>query len=475
MQTTTAMMRTHLRASPARRRAWRQVAGTVLASLLAASASATTPAIPGMTRAQLDPQYWIDRLDAPDARLLDREAIAAQNAAMRRDDPSIHDVLALPDTLDRATVAGWVEAVSARPSQPRYTLDGRVLDAAALDRLLADVDLAALPAAPSPRFGLVVRRADLRAFPTRTRVFSRPDDTDIDRFQEDALFPGTPVAVVHASRDGAWYFVVSERYAAWIDAAQVALGTREAVADYVARAARGPIVTGATARTVYTPQAPEVSEVQLEMGVRVPALDWPGDRVLNGQIPWYGRVVELPVRTATGDLAFTPAMLPQSADVADDALVYTRAQLIRQAFKFLGERYGWGHSYNARDCSGFVSEIYRSMGILLPRNTSAQATSPSLDRVAFAPTMSREARLRLLRQTDVGDLVFIPGHVMMVIGHVDGDPYVIHDTAGTSLRGADGQLARLALNGVVVTPLLPLLGGDGAPTIERITSLQRVR
>ncbi|WP_337245144.1 SH3 domain-containing protein [Luteimonas sp. gir] len=475
MQTTTAMMRTHLRASPARRRAWRQVAGTVLASLLAASASATTPAISGMTRAQLDPQYWIDRLDAPDARLLDREAIAAQNAAMRRDDPSIHAVLALPDTLDRATVAGWIEAVSTRPSQPRYTLDGHMLDAAALDRLLADVDLAALPAAPSPRFGLVVRRADLRAFPTHTRVFSRPDDTDIDRFQEDALFPGTPVAVVHASRDGAWYFVVSERYAAWIDAAQVALGTREAVADYVARAARGPIVTGATARTVYTPQAPEVSEVQLEMGVRVPALDWPGDRVLNGQIPWYGRVVELPVRTATGGLTFAPAMLPQSADVADDALAYTRAQVIRQAFKFLGERYGWGHSYNARDCSGFVSEIYRSMGVLLPRNTSAQATSPALDRVAFAPTMSREARLRLLRKTDVGDLVFIPGHVMMVIGHVDGDPYVIHDTAGTSLRGADGQLARLALNGVVVTPLLPLLGGDGAPTIERITSLQRVR
>ncbi|KLJ01465.1 hypothetical protein WQ56_06040 [Luteimonas sp. FCS-9] len=447
----------------------------MLASAVLATASATTPPIPGMTRAQLDPGYWIARLDAPDAPILDRAGIAKQNAAMRRDDPSIHDVLALPDTLDRATVARWIGGVSARPTQARYDVDGRLLDAAALDRLVADVDLAALPASPVPRFGLVVRRADLRAFPTRARVFSRPDDADIDRFQEDALFPGAPVAVVHASRDGAWYFVVSERYAAWIAATDVALGTRAAVADYAARAARGPIVTGATARTVFTPQAPEVSDVQLEMGVRVPALDWPGDRVLNGQIPWYGRVVELPVRTADGGLAFAPAMLPQAADVADDALAHTRAQLIRQAFKFLGERYGWGHAYNARDCSGFVSEIYRSVGILLPRNTGAQATSPALDRVAFAPTMSHDARLRLLRDTDVGDLVYIPGHVMMVIGHVDGDPWVIHDTAGTFVRGADGAIARSPLNGVVVTPLLPLLGGDGEATIDRITSIQRVR
>ena len=39
------------------------------------------------------------------------------------------------------------------------------------------------------------------------------------------------------------------------------------------------VVTGATARTVFTRERPEVSELQLEMGVRVPLLaDWPADR-----------------------------------------------------------------------------------------------------------------------------------------------------------------------------------------------------
>jgi cell wall-associated NlpC family hydrolase len=59
-------------------------------------------------------------------------------------------------------------------------------------------------------------------------------------------------------------------------------------------------------------------------------------------------------------------------DTAPDYLPLTRANVIRQAFKFLGERYGWGHSFNARDCSGFTNDVYRSFGILMPPNSGAQ-------------------------------------------------------------------------------------------------------
>lgn len=446
------------------------------AALLGTSsaAAASIAAIPGLDRAMLSPAFWIAHRPAADAVVLDAAEVAALNGRMRREDASIHAPLESPDHLPRQTVRSWIEAVSTRPTQPRFTSEGRI-DDAALGMWMDALALDEIPAEVALRFGLVVQRADLRAFPTATRVFSDPGDTDIDRFQEDALFPGAPVAVLHASRDGDWLFVESERYRAWIRAAQVAIGTREAVADFAARAARGPIVTGATARTVYTPQAPEISDVQLEMGVRLPRVELDGMRALHGQVPAFGHVVELPVRAPDGALSFSPALIPAAADMADDALPYTRATLIRQAFKFLGERYGWGHSYNARDCSGFVSEVFRSVGILLPRNTGAQATSPTLDRIAMPPEMTYAQRLQRLRETDVGDLVFIPGHVMMVIGHVDGEPWVIHDTAGMSTRGADGAITRLQLNGVVVTPLTPMLTGDGESTIERVTSIQRVR
>ena len=438
------------------------------------AASASIAAIPGLDRAMLSPAFWIARQPAADAVVLDAAQIEALNGRMRREDASIHAPLELPDHLDRQTVRSWIEAVSKRPTQPRFTTEGRIDDAAFgvwTDALALD----GIPAQVALRFGLVVRRADLRAFPTATRVFSEPGDTDIDRFQEDALFPGAPVAIVHVSRDGEWLFVESERYRAWIRASLVAIGSRAAVADFAARAARGPIITGATARTVFTPEAPEVSDVQLEMGVRLPRADVDGATALHGQMPGFGRVIELPVREHDGALSFSPALVPAAADVADDALPYTRATLIRQAFKFLGERYGWGHGYNARDCSGFVSEIYRSVGILLPRNTGAQATSPALDRIDVAPDMSRDQRMQLLREADVGDLVFIPGHVMMVIGHVDGEPWVIHDTAGMSVRTAGGAAAPLPLNGVVVSPVTPMLAGDRASVVDRMTAIQRIR
>lgn len=438
------------------------------------STSAHAPPVPGLSEQTLSPAFWIARAQAPDAPLLDHAAIESINMAMR-DDPSIHAPLALPHMMTRAAVIAWITAISVRPIAPRFTAEGPVAEST-LDALVAALALDTVDETVEPGFGLVVRRADLRTFPSALRVFSRADDTDIDRFQEDALFPGAPVAVLHRSRDGAWLFVVSERYAAWIDHRHVALGTRAEVAGYVDRAADGLVVTGATARTVFTPEAPAVSDVQLEMGVRVPRVAWPDGASLNGQVPAYGHVVELPVRGVDGALSFAPAAIPRAADVRTAALPYTRATLIRQAFKFLGERYGWGHAYNARDCSGFVSEIFRSVGVLLPRNTGAQAVAEALDGITVAPETSRARRLQLLREADVGDLVFVPGHVMMIIGHIDGEPWVIHDTAGTFLRDDAGMLHRAPLNGVVVTPTTPLFAdAEGVAMIDRITHIQRVR
>src|SRR3546814_2652342 len=94
---------------------------------------------------------------------------------------------------------------------------------------------------------MVVHRADLRTFPTTTRVFSSDDDTDIDRFQESALFPGTPVAIVHESADKKWWFVVGDRYAAGIEKQYVAEGSKTQVFGY-ARQVPYLVVTGAKVR-----------------------------------------------------------------------------------------------------------------------------------------------------------------------------------------------------------------------------------
>ncbi len=436
---------------------------------------APLPYVIGLHEAYLTPDYWAARLDDADAPILGRTQIQAQNARMRAEDAHIQDIAALPAQLDAAQVRSSITALSSWPTRTLYNAKGQAIAPAVRKAIEANLGLDAIPAQVAPDYGLVVRRAALRTFPTRERVFSTVGDTDIDRFQESALFPGDKVAVVHRSTDGRWLFVHSERYSAWIETDAVATGDKTSVLGY---GSAGPyrIVTGATAHTVYTPEEPRVSRLQLDMGVRLPVLaDWPAATPVNGQQAHASWVVQLPVREADGRLKLVPALLPRSQDTAADYLPLTPRRLLQQAFKFLGERYGWGHDYDTRDCSGFVSEIYRSFGVLLPRNTSAQAISPALDRLPFTSRDGKAARERAVTGLQVGDLVYIPGHVMMAIGHVDGRTWVIHDTAGGSWFGADGTRVQAHLNGVSVTPLEPMMASDTVRYIDRITNIQRLR
>ncbi|WP_239952145.1 SH3 domain-containing protein [Dyella terrae] len=425
--------------------------------------------------AMLGPDFWIKQSTQSDQVLLDAVEIGQRNANLLKVDPSMHDLHAMPAQLDRATVTGWINDLSQYPKRKLYDIKGQPVPESVHDQLTDALALDVVPAQQSSRYGMIVQRAALRTFPTDTRVFTSTDDTDIDRFQETAEFPGTPVLIAHTSRDGRWLFVVSPRYAAWTHRENVAEGT---AADVLAYGGRAPyrVVTGGTIRTVFTPEQPAVSQLQLDMGVAVPVVsNQPADQPVNGQSPYASYVVDLPIRQADGKLAFSPALIQRNADMQDDFLPLSEANIIRQAFKFLGERYGWGHDYDGRDCSGFVSDVYRSLGVQMPRNTSKQAISPGFTHQAFGDKDSHDERLKAAMALKVGDLVYIPGHVMMVIGKLDGEPYVIHDTSGISYRDGTGGMRRVKLNEVSVTPLLPLMYDDKHTYVDRMTSIVHVR
>ncbi len=430
--------------------------------------------VPGVSEAQLDPGFWIQRQREANAPLMDATAISAQNAELFARDASMHDLSAMPATLTHAQVRGWIDGVSSRPTRTLYDMQGKEVAASTLDALVTDMALGSIPASQPTRFGMVVSRAPLRSFPTLYRVFSRLGDTDIDRWQESAEFPGTPVVIAHATADGQWLFVVSPRYAAWTSAKVIAEGSRQQVLDYYANEGPYRVITGAKPRLVYTPDNAALSERQLDMGTRLPDIGTPHAATIQSQAPAYHWTVRVPVRRDDGSLDFALALLPRTADSQAGPLPLTRGNIIGQSFKFLGERYGWGHDYNSRDCSGFVSEVYASMGLTLPRNTSAQAVSPAFRRTHFQASDGRATRMAAVDALDVGDLIYIPGHVMMFIGRIGGIPYVIHDTNGGSVQDADGTLRSLKLNGVSVTPLTALHFDAEHDYIDRITNVVRV-
>jgi hypothetical protein len=458
-----------------------RVIGSLALALACTYAFAQNAALPmppsgviGVQDAMLSPDYWIAKLHAPDAVLMSRAQIDAQNRRMFDTDPSMYDLQRIGPTLSRAQVASWIKKVSRMPDKTLLDEHDQPIPAATLNAIVSNVALDQIPAQVTARYGLTVHRVSLRSFPTKLRAFPGKGLQDFEAFQESALFPGDPVAIVHTSLDGQWFFIVSPRYAAWVESSAIAVGHRD---DVLAYAAKAPyrVVTGDKLRTVYTPEAPDVSELQLDMGTRIPLAQLPPDQPVNGEGPYESWTLNLPVRASDGSLRFQPALLQRKLDSNADYLPLTQANIVRQAFKFLGERYGWGHLYNGRDCSGFVSDVYRSMGVQMPRNTGDQSRSPVLHFRAFTDQDDHAARMQAIAEAQVGDLIYIPGHVMMFLGWNDGQPYVIHDVGGLVFRDAGGKMRWTKTNEVSVTPLLPLLISDKLSYVDAITSIVRIR
>ncbi|KGF82865.1 hypothetical protein IA69_03750 [Massilia sp. JS1662] len=440
---------------------------------LAADVPAVSPAgIPAFHEAMLSPEYWIRRLPAPDAVLLDARATAAQRAAAYAAGGGFVDVRTLPATLTRAQVLDWIRGAEQQaPVKLAVDEAGRAVGPDTVQQLRDAAAAGQVPATARARYGLAVRRAALRTYPSGRVFYASPDQPDYESLTAGTLFPGEPVLVAHTSADGRWLLAVTTQGPAWVRADDIAIGTADAVFGYAALPP-GRVVTGDHVYTVHTRELPAVSQLDLDMGVAVPRADVPPDQPVNGASPYASWPVQLPVRQADGSLAIRPALIRRSADTAPGYLPLTRANIIRQSFKLLGERYGWGHQYDARDCSGLIAETYRSMGLLLQHSSGLQGTSTALKHRAFTSADTHAARVKAVREAQVGDLVVVPGHVLMIIGHVNGEPYVIQDVPFAVFKDpTTGALRRTKLNQVSVTPLLPLYADNDKTYVDAMTSL----
>jgi hypothetical protein len=426
---------------------------------------------------QLTPEFWIENTERAGEVLGDPEWVRAFNRRSYAIDPHLVDLAGYPDEVSGEKLAALIESVSKPNQESLYYRDdgGRAVSTADYQRYRAAMALDRIPQAVGVRFGLVLRRTNMRRWPTRDFVYRSPETRDLDRFQENGLFPGELVAILHESADGKWFFVRSYNYHAWVRKIRIVPGERSTVMRY-ATAGRFLVVTGSRASTNFNPVDRVISEVPLDMGVRLPLTE--PERMpkhVDGQNPMASHAVEMPVREDDGSLGFRTALVGRGQDVREGFLPFTRENIIRQAFKFLGERYGWGHSYNARDCTGLVLEVYKSMGIDLPRNSSQQGNSPIGENIRLPEGADDRERRRALAKTRVGDLIYTPGHVMIFLGSDNGEPYVIHDMSGSGWVDANGEPIDGVMNGVAVTPLLTTKASPDSTYFEQIYAIKGIR
>lgn len=409
--------------------------------------------LPHVRPEMLEAAFWLARCDDPDAPLLDAAGVAALNAR-------VYDVLNMPPVLDLPDV---LEADSLRgemwPDDDRayYDVTGALLAAETWEALRANAALELLPDMVSVRYGLVTQRTPVRSYPTAMLALRENGSLFFDHFQQTTVDVGWPLAVVHTSADGEWFFALTPLYWGWLRARDVALSDRATVREYV---------QGEPFAVAVAPWAgialPDGHHATAQMGTRL---------LLAGP-PLAGRdgdVLRLfvPRRDRAGRLILAEGYAADGPDWQAGYLPCTLRSVFTQAFRMLGERYAWGGmrlGQRGRDCSRFVRDVWAATGVHLPRN-SGQQGRVGVTVACFSEGDSPAARAEVLgRDAPPGALLILPGHVMLYLGSVEGRPYAIHDL--WKYRHPEGHLT---LAGAVVVSDLPL-----EPSAERHTLLERL-
>lgn len=417
--------------------------------------------MPHVSPAMLQPDFWINKLERPSAALLDPGQVSGLNRITREKLPGfVTDLAVYPETLSRRTLLEQICEYE-WSQEPRY-VNGVLLPDSYYRSLELRMGLETMPDTLHMRYGYTVRRTNIRTLPTEDFVTNRPDDRLLDRFQETALDPAEPLIVLHAGSGRQWYFIQAYNYRGWVNSRDIALtDDRKLWRDYL-EPNRFLVVTGHKVVLGINPVFPDFSQLVFSMGAKIPLAgkeDW---SAIDLQTPAGSYVVSLPWPQADGQLAFRPALVPLSADVSAGYLPATREAVIRQAFKLLGNRYGWGGLFESHDCSALVLDVYRSFGIVLARNAGEQALGAG-SVISLSAGQSEEARREILDRVQPGATLHLPGHVMLYLGKHDSRYYVIHAFGGYGDKNrpqADGSLASVPLYGVVVTDLsLPRTNG----------------
>ncbi len=385
---------------------------------------------------------WIRRYNSqgdPYRVILDENGIAMLNEEIRKNCPTMWDMRNLPSTMAGETVRGWVE--NGEVPRNKVDRDGIPFSATEITSIEENRNGAAIPESVTPQTAIATTRANVRTVPT-TRNFYNTNDPNryYDRIQETELIPGTPVLVLHESLDGIFYYIQFHNYRGWVEKTHIALADRTDYERFLQDNANMVCITA----DVLEP----LPNVRLDMGAAFPCIAASEDRF----------TIEIPRRDENGRLTTETADVSKS-DAHYGRLPYTIANLYTQAFKFLGTTYSWGGYNSGVDCSGFVCAIFRSFGIILPRNTDEQKEFSGI--VTPLSGASNDDIRIALGQLTAPTTIHRPGHVMLYLGIIDDTIYVIHAPSGgqivstTALHDTTNLISASTMDSSVKNRALP--------------------
>lgn len=415
------------------------------------------------------PAYWIKKIRTPDEVVMDPSEIEAFNSAVASQVGQMAEPASMDGYVAGKDLLTWLleeplPSSSEADGIRRYDQYGDGLTDEFVDDIFANMNIEWVEERNPVRFGVVTALSDVRAFPTDEPVFKGTSAGAFDMFQYSSVYPAEAATLLHTSADGLWGFFQLRTVRGWMRLDKVAFGARS---DLAILSADRPFVTVTGSRVdIYSDRGLSERLASVPMGTLLPLPADDNARLSKTSLPVR---VSFPQRTLDGTIVWVDGYLGPKADISRGFLPYTRRNVITQAFKMLGEEYGWGGRDGNRDCSEFIKQVFASMGLRLPRNSGQQIQTGSVKAASKDGSATDDVKAAL-RWADPGiTLVGMSGHIMLHIGERRGRQYVIHQVYGYKV----GRRMKV-VNRAEVTSLDIGKGTRSGPLKNRVRSVTEI-
>lgn len=387
--------------------------------------------------------YWINKdPKVLNTLLMNNSQISQFNSKYFRQSPYLQSLFLSPEFLSSEELIHLFNTYTRFTGEMVYKSDSTKFTETDIDSIRNNIGFDKLHAHIPVRYGITVRRCLQRMIPYPAPLYRALDSKDIDRSLETAIYPNEPVLIYHVSRDKKWYFARIYNCIGWVPVKDVALITKSALEQHLASPDFVVVITNRLMLPV--PKIHRGTEmVQCDLGTRI---------ILQATSPfsWSKKLqLKFPARRPNGWVRWATIPISPSPMLHKGWLPYTRANILRTAFTCLGEPYGWGGMYDARDCSALIQDIHRCFGIYLPRNAGQQSEFNPGTQYEFKEDWM-EFNEQRLDNILPGTIIFLRGHVVIYLGKDADKHYIIHDVHGF-YRRIDDQLIKQPYSGVVVT------------------------
>jgi cell wall-associated NlpC family hydrolase len=331
--------------------------------------------------------------------------------------------------------------------KPIYRVRGTVIPSKIYEKWIDNANYTALDTLGYR--AITVKHTDVKALPTSEAFFRDPKKTGegfpFDYNQNSALHINVPLYISHFSLDKRWAFVRASYSFGWVKISDLALVNNHFIQKFENNHYAMTIKDNLR---LYNEQKKSVSLVKL--GALFP-ISSDGNSYLVAKRDNKGRAQLHKVR------ATNPTLL------AKKPLAFTPKNVAILAREFYGEPYGWGGSYECRDCSATTRDFLGVFGIFLRRNSSKQAHDGESIPIK---NWEKSYKKRFINENaePFRSLLYVPGHIVLYLGQYQGEPIIMHTYWG--VRKNDGT--KLITGRTIITTTEP---GKERPDVKERAKL----